>query len=138
MTEWTLEEQIEDLNEFLGREEEDAFAITKLSETYRTLDGEKAVVMYVLPNEESGKPIFFGHVMVRGRPMAAQWDQKGLADPDLHSNGFDLVGLWAEPERYLRYVYIHRLDGVITTTVTEEPIKVPNLLAENKIILSRF
>jgi len=123
---------IEDMEEEY-RESREEYRI-EVGKAYRTLDGERAVVMYLVNGKN---PIFFGHVEVNGELLGAQWDYQGRYDANFHSDSFDLVSLWEKPTTYIRYVYIHRGgEGAVTTTVTEKPITVTNLIAVKRIVLS--
>jgi len=106
----------------------------QVGKAYRTLDGEKAFVMYISQTPYP-EVIYFGHVYIQNKPVAVQWDHKGKADPSLHDKGFDVVGLWGSTQSYIRYIYIYR-DGMdLRTEVYDQPKQITNLVASARVKL---
>jgi len=120
--------------EYEERTEEGTGVSLNVNHTYRTLEGEKAVVMYITNPIE---PVFIGHILSEGLPIAVQWGSDGTADRKFYSDSFDIIGLWKDPEKYIRYVYVYQDAYDIKTRVEETPTKVHNVLASERIILLR-
>lgn len=98
---------------------------------YRTLDGDRASIGYIVKGKEV---IYVGHVAVAGTIVPSSWAENGKSTID---SGFDLIAPWVAPTKYIRYVYIHRnKQGMVTTTVTEESVYVPDLITSKRVVLS--